>query len=202
MREAYVLATLETERRSEARRKEPAMTSAPDPFTRVLVAYASKHGSTAEVAQEVADVLRRDGYDPDVRPVTEVRSLDEYAGVVLGGGLYMGRWHRDAVRFLRRHEEAFDTIPLAVFGMGPLTLEEKDVASARAQLDRSLHKVPAVTPVAEAIFGGVVRPEELHFPFNRMPATDARDSEAIDAWAAEVATAFTEAIRRAPVASR
>jgi hypothetical protein len=71
--------------------------------------------------------------------------------------------------------------------MGPRTLEDADVASSRAQLDHALAAVPHLAPVSVAIFGGVVAPQALGFPFNRMTAVDARDWAAIEAWAAEIA---------------
>jgi menaquinone-dependent protoporphyrinogen oxidase len=151
---------------------------------RVLVAYATKHGSTREVAERVAHVLRDRGLAVDVMPAAEVGLLRGYAGVVLGGALYTGRLHKDARRFLARHRDALAGRALAVFAMGPRTLDPSDVASSRAQLDRALTGI--VEPTALAIFGGVVKPEALRFPFNRMPASDARDWDAIDAWAAQL----------------
>jgi menaquinone-dependent protoporphyrinogen IX oxidase len=74
--------------------------------------------------------------------------------------------------------------------MGPRTLDEHEVAGSRAQLDKALAHTPEVAPVAVAIFGGVVDPDKLRFPFNHMPASDARDWDAIEAWADEVAAAF------------
>jgi hypothetical protein len=70
------------------------------------------------------------------------------------------------------------------------TLEAADVESSRAQLERALRSAARVAPVAVAIFGGVVAPAKLRFPFSRMPATDARDWGAIDAWATGVAGRF------------
>jgi menaquinone-dependent protoporphyrinogen oxidase len=99
----------------------------------------------------------------------------------------MGRWHADARRFLTRHRETLATLPVAVFGMGPLTMEEREVESSRKQLERALAKVPDVEPVSITVFGGVVDPAKLRFPFSHMPASDARDWDAIRAWADEVA---------------
>jgi menaquinone-dependent protoporphyrinogen oxidase len=155
---------------------------------RLLVAYATKKGSVAEVAEFIGDTLRDRGLDVDVQPASAVKSVDGYDRVVLGGALYMGRWHADAKAFLKRHHEALATVPLAVFAMGPLTLEEKDVAGARTQLDRALRGQPDLAPVSVAVFGGVVDPAKLRFPFNRMPATDTRDWDRIREWALEVET--------------
>lgn len=152
-----------------------------------LVAYATKRGSTREVAEVVAVTLRERGLEVDVQPAGEIGDVSPYDGVVLGGALYMGRWHRDARAFLRRHRAALALLPVAVFGMGPLTLAEKDVASSRRQLERELGKAPEVETVSVAIFGAVVDPAKLRFPFSRMPATDARDWDAIRAWSEEVA---------------
>jgi menaquinone-dependent protoporphyrinogen oxidase len=156
----------------------------------VLVAYATSRGSTQEVAEAVAATLRRHGLSVDVQPASAVKSLAPYEGVVLGGALYTGRWHGDARAFLQQHRHALANRVVAVFGMGPRTLEEQDVAGSRVQLRKALSKVPEVTPRSVAIFGGVVDPAKLRFPFNRMPASDARDWDAIDAWATEVAATF------------
>jgi menaquinone-dependent protoporphyrinogen oxidase len=80
--------------------------------------------------------------------------------------------------------------------MGPGTLEPKDVESSRRQLEHALSAVPEVEPRTVAIFGGVIDPDKLRFPFNRMPAADVRDWDAIRAWGAEIAAAFDPAAAR------
>jgi menaquinone-dependent protoporphyrinogen oxidase len=149
----------------------------------VLIAYATTHGSTREVAQAIGDVLHGRGLDADVRAAGDVSDLAGYDAVVLGGALYTGRWHRDARRFLSRNRAILAELPVAVFAMGPQDLAAESIAGSRAQLDRALKQARWLTPVAVAIFGGVVDPAKLRFPFNRMPACDARDWDAIGAWA-------------------
>jgi menaquinone-dependent protoporphyrinogen oxidase len=156
----------------------------------ILITYATKHGSTREVADAVARTLGEEGLCVDVQPSAGVRDLSGYDGVVLGASLYMGRAHADARRFLKRHRAALSLLPVAVFGMGPLTTEAKDVAGSRAQLERALEKTPEVVPFSTAIFGGVVDPADLRFPFSHMPASDARDWDEIERWAHELAAAF------------
>lgn len=157
---------------------------------RILVAYATKHGSTGEVAHAVAAHLREEGLEPHLVPAADVAHLDGYDGVVLGTALYMGRVHRDARRLLRRIHAELAGKPFAVFAMGPLTMDEKDVAGSRKQLDWALRKAPE--PFAIAIFGGVVHQDEQVFPFNHMPESDARNWPAIQAWTEEVAAGFYE----------
>jgi menaquinone-dependent protoporphyrinogen oxidase len=159
---------------------------------RVLVAYATKRGSTREVAESVAETLRTTGLDVDVHPAGRERDLSAYDGVVVGGSLYMGRWHRDARRFLARHRRTLANVPVAVFAIGPLRLEQDELAESRRQLDRALADMPGVSPVSVAVFGGVVDPAKLRFPFNRMPASDARDWDAIRAWAEHVSERLRE----------
>ena len=152
----------------------------------LLVAYGSKHGSTQEVAEAVAERLHAGGREVDLRRAADVDDLTPYGGVVLGGSLYVGRWHEDARRFLSRYREELSTLPLAVFALGPKTAEQKDLADARTQLDKALSKTPELEPRSVAVFGGVIDPSKLRFPLNRLPASDARDWDAIDAWVDEL----------------
>ena len=72
----------------------------------ILMAYGSKHGSTQEVAHAVAEELAGARLDVETLPAREVDDLRPYAGVVVGGSIYMGRWHADAVELLKRHTDA------------------------------------------------------------------------------------------------
>jgi menaquinone-dependent protoporphyrinogen oxidase len=165
----------------------PAATTDRGPARRVLVAYATKRGSTREVAEQIATTLQEQRLRVDLRAAADCRELHEYRAVVLGGALYMGRWHRDARAFLKRHADALQTRPIALFALGPLRLDEKSVRGSRQQLDRALKRFRDLDPFAVAIFGGVIDPAKLRFPFNRMQPGDARDWDAIRAWARDLA---------------
>lgn len=156
-------------------------------MTRTLVAYGTKHGSTQEVATAIAADLRAAGHEVDLlsAAAAAVAGPDGYDSVVVGGSLYMGRWHPDACRFIRRHHAGLSRLPLAVFALGPRTLDAEDVASSRKQLDSALGRLK-VKPELVAIFGGAVDPSKLRFPLNRMAESDARDWQAVDAWSEEV----------------
>lgn len=161
---------------------------------RVLVVYATKHGSTEEVAAELAETLRGHGFDTELREAGEVASIDGFEGVLVGGALYAGRWHRRARSFLREHAEQLRGRPVAVFALGPQDLEPEHVAQSRGQLERALGRTPDVRPVSIAIFGGAIDPQALHFPFNRMQPVDARDWDAIHGWGDELARVFAAAV--------
>jgi menaquinone-dependent protoporphyrinogen oxidase len=156
----------------------------------ILIAYATKHESTHEVADAVAGRLRELGHEVDVRPAAEVGTVDAYGAVVVGGALYAGRWHRDARRFLAKHRAELSRLPVAVFAMGPLTLEPSQVDGSRKQLDHALAKERELQPVSVTIFGGVIDPAKLRFPFTRMKTSDARDWTAIRSWADDLARRF------------
>jgi menaquinone-dependent protoporphyrinogen oxidase len=151
--------------------------------TDILVAFATKHGSTQEVAEAVVEELNSQGLEVELRTLDEVKDLDGYGSVVLGAPLYMGRWHQDARRFLKRRRGELAELPVAVFALGPLKNTEAEIRGAREQLDKALHAVPELRPATVAVFGGVIDPAKLSFPFNHMPAGDARDWDAIRAWA-------------------
>lgn len=148
-------------------------------MSRILVAFATKNGSTQEVAGAIAAALREIGSTVDLRPAREAR--EPIAGcdlVVLGAPLYSGRWHRDAHRFLKRHRDELARLPTAVFAMGPRTDAQESWEHSRNQLDRALARRDWLTPVAIAVFGGVDPPKR-----RRQERRDLRDWEAIRAWA-------------------
>jgi menaquinone-dependent protoporphyrinogen IX oxidase len=81
---------------------------------RVLVVYATRHGSTEKVAQTVADVLAEGGFEVDVRPIAESPAVEGYDAVVVGAPMIMG-WHRGARRFVKQRREALSRVPAAYF---------------------------------------------------------------------------------------
>jgi len=155
----------------------------------ILVTYSTKYGSTEEVSQAVASMLRDGGFSVDVQPMNKVRSLDGYKAVVLGTALYVGRLHGDSRRFLVAQRAALAKLPVALFALGPVHSEAKEWLGAREQLAKELARFPWFTPVAQEVFGGRFDPAKLGFPFNlippmrKMPVSDVRDWTAIRAWA-------------------
>ncbi|MBK3631895.1 flavodoxin domain-containing protein [Streptomyces sp. MBT97] len=99
----------------------------------VLVTYGTTNGSTARIAETVADVLRKAGPTVDVLPAGEVTRVTAYDAVVVGGALYAGRWHKDARRFVRRHRHALEERPVWFFSSGPLdaSAAERDIPPVR-----------------------------------------------------------------------
>jgi len=168
----------------------------------ILVTYATRSGSSEEVAQVVADVLRQNGLAIEVQPAKAVHSLELYSAVVLAAALYMGRLHKHARRFLTAHSVALSKLPVALFVLGPVQNVEKDWAGAQQQLDKELTRFPWLTPFAQHIVGGKFDPATMGFPFNlipflrRIPASDVRDWPAIRALASDLAVRLQPALQR------
>lgn len=151
----------------------------------VLLAYATRNGSTQQVAEAVAASLREAGAQVTVRPARAVREAAAgYDLIVLGAPVYSGRWHRDAHRFLKRHRRELAAVPVAVFALGPRNDTAEAWQRCRAQLDRALAKHGWLTPAAVTVFGGVDPPGR-----GGRPRRDLRDWQAIDAWAADTLAA-------------
>ena len=120
----------------------------------VLIAYATRMGSTEEVALKLAEALRGKGWTADVQPAKAIRSLEPYSAVVLGAALYMGRLHKDARRFLTTHRDALLKLPVSLFVLGPVQNDEKDWTGARQQLEREFNRFPWFHPVVQLLVGG------------------------------------------------
>jgi len=169
---------------------------------KVLVAYASTHSSTQEVAEVVAATLREHGLTVDLQSARNVRTLEGYRAVVLGAPLYMFHLHKDALRFLSRRQKAITSgLPVAVFAGGPIETDNgKEWQETRRQLDQELAKFPWFRPVAVEVVGGRFDPARLRFPWNLIPAlkqrppSDLRDWEAIRGWASTLAAQLQPAI--------
>jgi menaquinone-dependent protoporphyrinogen oxidase len=158
----------------------------------ILIAYATRYGSTQEVADAVGAILRERGFAMEVRRAREVRSLDGFSGVVLGSPLYIGSLLREARKFLKRHRTALSQMPVVIFALGPVS-GGKELGGSRTQLAVALAKLPWLTPVATEVFVGKYDPAQLRFPdsllaalpaspLHGQPAHDGRDWAAIRAW--------------------
>ncbi len=170
---------------------------------KVLVAYATTHGSTQEVAGEVAKSLRECSFRVDLQPARNVSSLEGYDLVVLGGPLYMFHWHKDALRLISRNKKAFIAgLPLAVFAGGPFGENSKpeDWEAVRSSLEKELANFPWLSPITIEIIGGKFDPGHLRFPYNlipalkQMPPSDLRNWTAIREWAAGLPELLSEEV--------
>ena len=112
-------------------------------MTKILVAYATMAGATADVARAVGEELARSGAQVDVLAVEAIHSLDGYDAVVVGGPMIMG-WHRSAMGFVKKHRAALRRVPFAVFvtAMSLTQTGQTGVDDVAVFVDENLPKAP------------------------------------------------------------
>jgi menaquinone-dependent protoporphyrinogen oxidase len=94
---------------------------------RILVTYATMAGSTAEVAQVVAEEIAKNDVHVDVIPMSEVKAIQGYDGVVVGAPMIMG-WHRAALSFLKQNRKAFKYVPFAIYVMAMSLIQTEETS--------------------------------------------------------------------------
>jgi menaquinone-dependent protoporphyrinogen oxidase len=169
--------------------------------TKVLVAYASKAGSTEGVARAVAEALTAAGVDAEARAAAGVEDLTPYRAVVLGSAIRAGRPLPEATSFARRHagELAHRPVALFVVCLNMCNEDEKKREESRAWL-KPLEQI--VTPVEVGLFAGSLDTKKLGCVLGTIFAVmskimgqsqgDFRDWEKIKEWAAAVARKVKE----------
>ena len=170
---------------------------------RILVAYASRHGATRGIAERIAETLIAAGQRVDVRALKDVADPVDYDAFVIGSAVYMFHWLKDMTRFLRRNRRILADRPVWLFSSGPLGTETTD-AKGRDVLEVSAAKEAAefeaaIHPRGKAMFFGAYTPgkpvglaerfvQKMPAARDAMPEGDFRDWEAIEAWAACIAS--------------
>ena len=86
----------------------------------VLVTYASRYGSTAEIAERIAVTLIEEGVDARAQQITQVRDLAGIDAFVIGSAVYFGSWLKPATTFVERNREVLAGKPVWLFSSGPL----------------------------------------------------------------------------------
>jgi menaquinone-dependent protoporphyrinogen oxidase len=161
----------------------------------ILVTYGSTRGGTQGLAEMVAEGLRQEGYTVDVSAPREVKQVDGYDAVVVGGALYAFRWHRAARRFVKRHAGELRRCPTYFFSSGPLddSATTTDIPPVRG-VQALMHRVGARGHIT---FGGRLAPDAKGFPASAMArkqAGDWRDADQVREWARSIATELHGAV--------
>ena len=157
---------------------------------KVIVASASKHGSTEGIAQAIAERLHQLGHDAQAMRVSDVVDLTGTQAVVLGSAVYAGSWMKEATEFAQANAEALSEMPVWLFSSGPLGTEVHDDEEQPRQLPE-LNET--LRPNAHRTFFGALDQSKLGFGERMMvkavkaPEGDFRDWTAISGWADEIA---------------
>jgi menaquinone-dependent protoporphyrinogen oxidase len=166
---------------------------------KALVAYASKYGATAEIAERIGEVLREAGLAVDVLPADRVGDVTSYAAVILGSGVYIGRWQKQAANFLKANEESLAARPVWLFSSGPTGEGDPVELTQGWRFPKALQPIlDRIQPRDIAVFHGRLDPEKLNFMEKWMiknvkaPFGDFRDWRAISSWATTIAEALKD----------
>jgi menaquinone-dependent protoporphyrinogen oxidase len=155
---------------------------------KILVAYASKSGTTVDVAQTIGKSLSDKGATVDVRPIKAVTNLDGYRAVVIGSGIRMGQWLPEAVEFVKKNRPKLSQLPTAFFTVHMLnTGDDEECRKKREAYTEPVRQI--VTPKTEMFFAGrldfskLSLPELLLSKAMNAKEQDLRDWNKIRAWA-------------------
>ena len=165
--------------------------------SKVLVAYATKYGATAEIAEKIGEVLAQAGIAVEVAAVKQVKDLAAYDAVVLGSAVYIGRWRKEAVRFLKASAEQLSRRPLWIFSSGPTGKGDAVELANGWRFPKALeHQLDKIKPREIVVFHGAIDPGKMKglekWMIQKVGAAveDSRDWEAIASWAGAIASAL------------
>lgn len=156
---------------------------------KTLVTYASKHGSTAGIAEKIGEMLRHKGLQTDVLDVGSVHNLTPYNNIILGSSVYIGLWHKKAVRFLRKNSEQLAGMAVWIFICGPTGSGNPLDLTNGWLYPKSLEPViEQIKPRSVTCFGGKLVLQTLNpiekWMINKVkaPEGDFRNWQAIASW--------------------
>jgi len=178
---------------------------------RTLIVFGTRYGATTGTSEEIAKVLREEGFNVKVTNAKEkVKSISEYELVIVGSGMRMGKWTGEADDFLKKFQKELEQKKLAIFASTMKTVSERegkteDVAQMRkAALEDKVAQYN-LHPIALGFFGGVLDYNKMGFLFTRTMGFlkpqlekdgfkktepnlyDLRDWDEIRSWAKELA---------------
>ena len=183
----------------------------------VLVAYATRHGATAGIAERLATRLRSRGVDAVARPVVDDLDLSQFDAFVVGAAAYMGGWLQEATAFVRRNRSRLTSRPTWLFSSGPVgpPTDAKGRDVLETSVPKEFGEFRSLGPRGLKVFFGafdvnappIGLAERLMHRLpgaarNAIPSGDFRDWDAIDHWADEIATTLTVTSDAADAESR
>ena len=154
---------------------------------KILVAYASRHGSTTGIAERIAAKLRASDHEVDIGPVAEVADIGTYDAYVIGSAVYYGGWMKEATAFVESNTAWLARRPVWLFSSGPVgpaaPADPKELPALRE----------AIAPLDHRVFYGALNRHHLSIGERivvgavKAPDGDYRDWREIGAWADEIA---------------
>ena len=164
---------------------------------KVLITYASRAGSTAEIAEAIGKTLSQHGTQVEVLPMQDVKDLSMYGAVVAGSAMRSSKWLPEAMQFIKTHRAVLSQMPFATFTVC-ITLAMSSTEQYRQAVEAWIQPVRAqVKPVSEGLFAGMLDFSKLPFNWDTVklravvalgifPKDDRRDWNAVHAWAESI----------------
>lgn len=164
---------------------------------KILVAYASKYGSTAQIAENITLQLKKAGLNAESKNVLEVSTLDGYSAILVGSAVYAGNWMKEAADFLQTHKDKLALLPIWLFSAGPTGKGDPVEKMKGWNFPETLKPLAEkIKPRGMAFFHGVLDMSKLRLAEKliiyalKAPAGDFRDWEMINGWADKVAASL------------
>jgi len=175
-------------------------------MSKVLLAYASEHGATAEIASTIGSTLRYRGLEVQVKRVENIASVTGYDAVIIGSAVYVDNWLPQAVDFLVKYVDDLQGVPTWFFSSGPTgDGDPLDLLEGVVLPDSITDIIRELEPRDIIVFGGKVdlrrlnKSERAIFKAVGAPKGDYRDWNTITEWANSIADALlTNAIVEKP----
>ena len=183
---------------------------------KVLVAYASKAGSTKGIAESIGQRLVARGVQVEVEDVNSIRDASGYDAYVVGSAVYMFHWMKEAKQFLARNRKAISGRPVWLFSSGPVgpsrtNAKGQDLLDVSVSGPKELDELQnMVNPCGHRVFFGVLDGSKLTgatgFMYrmarrsesarDSMPEGDFRDWKQIEEWADGIAESLQVTLAR------
>jgi len=155
---------------------------------KILIAYTSRKGSTAEIAQAIGKELEAAGNSVAVADMKEISSIEGYQAVVIGTPIYLGQVEKAVPGFVGRNRDGLLSVPVAAFAVG-ITPVNSPAAAVEEVLGNLRAALEPVKPGAVTMFAGRLELSRMSFLQRTMIGAmkiltgDFRDWDAIKAWA-------------------
>jgi len=182
-----------------------------------LIVHGTRYGATASTSEEIANVLRGEGFDVKVVNAKQekISDLASYELIIVGSGMQMGRWTGEAQDFLKRFQKELSQKKVAIFASTMKSVAEREGKKDDVQKERKMSIDDIVvkyslTPISTGFFGGVLDFNKMNIIMRRTMGFlkpqlekdgfketqpgfyELRDWEEIRSWAKELASKVTQ----------
>jgi menaquinone-dependent protoporphyrinogen oxidase len=158
----------------------------------ILVCYATRYGSTVDIAGIIGKELEAACHHVVVSPIADGEDPANYDAIVIGSPLYMGKWLAEVRDFVSRFRFPLNERPVAVFSVG-YSLKDRTMEHLKSGEDALVDIRVFITPVSAGFFPGKVDPDRMSaadkaiVTLGGVTPGDFRDEDLVRSWARDLA---------------